>query len=69
LLIRTALQIIATAITNIVGPLIIGAFINVDGAILSDLSVYKKVGGIEGTVWAQGQTSRMVVTTSTTAGV
>jgi hypothetical protein len=35
-------QIIATAITNAVGQLIIGTSINVDGASLSDLSVYKK---------------------------
>jgi hypothetical protein len=44
-LIRKAPQIIATAITNAVGQLIIGISINFDGASLSDLSVYKKGGG------------------------
>jgi len=51
LLTRTAPQIIATAITNTVGQLIIGTSINIDGASLSDLSAYKKGGGVDGAIW------------------
>ncbi|MDA9975984.1 hypothetical protein N9F34_04080 [Alphaproteobacteria bacterium] len=50
LLISTAPQIIAMAITNAVGQLIIGTTINVAGASLSDLPVYKKGSGVDGAI-------------------
>ena len=64
LLIRAAAQILATAITNAVGQLIIGTSINVDGASLSDLSVHKKGGGVDGAIWGQTALSNAVIRTT-----
>jgi hypothetical protein len=48
---------------NAVGQLIIGISINVDGASLSRLSVYKNGGGVDDALWGQTALSKAGIRT------